>query len=204
MTTEIAAPETQAGATKGGRLFTGFLVLACLGLAVETLLLVRENRQLKERVANLSTTAQPPTIQAGAVFEDLSLRDEAGDESRIEFGEGQPHTLLLAFTLACPACERNLPIWSEIVPAEDTPRLRVRAVRLDRDAEPVEASINVLPLPLYSLVDAREVVALITHVPTTLLLDEWGIVEHAWTGMLEPGDQAELRSAIASVNQTGD
>ena len=195
MTTEDAVAQPGAEAGRGGQWFTIFLAVACLALAVEVTLLVIKTRRLEGEIARLSAAMQPKTVEVGEAFEPLTLVGEDGKEKLLEFGEGQPHTLMLLFTMSCPACEKTFPIWCEIIPTEETPALRVAAIRLDRDPEPVEASTNVLPVPVYTAKERGKTLQKITRIPTTVLVDGSGVVNKVWSGYLTPEKQQDLRNA---------
>ena len=193
------APPSQPPAGRGARVFTIFLTVACLALAVEVLLLVQKNRRLREALAQANAARRPANIAVGEAFDELPLIDESGEETVVEFGEGQPRTLMLVFTPACPACARTFPFWGEVIPAEDTPGLRVVAVRLDRAAEPIEVSEAVLPFAIYSPADAETPLRKVTSVPTTLLLDEFGVVEKVWTGIFTAEREQDFRDTLAAL-----
>ena len=194
---EVAQPGTEAG--RGGHWFTIFLAVACLALAVEVMLLVRKTRRLEGEIARLSAAMQPGTVEVGDAFEPLTLIGEDGEEVSLRFGHRQPHTLMLLFTMSCPACEKTFPIWSEIIPAEETPALRVAAIRLDRDPGLVEASTNVLPVPVYTAKERGKTLQKITRIPITVLVDGSGVVEKVWSGYLTPEKQQDLRNALEAT-----
>ena len=199
MFTEQTVPQSEAEASRGGQWFTIFLAVACLALAVEVILLVSKTRRLEGELSRLNAAVQPKTVEVGDAFEPLTLIGEDGEETSLEFGQGQPHTLMLLFTMSCPACEKTLPIWSEIVPAEDTPDLRVAAIRLDKDPEPVEASISVPPVPVYLVKERGKTLQKITRIPTTVLVNGSGVVEKVWSGYLTPEKQQDLRQTLEEV-----
>ena len=198
------ASESGYPAPRSRLLFTIFLVFACVALSVEVMLLVRKNRNLEERLSRATAATQIATIAPGDVIEPLILMDESGEEMTLEFSDGQTKSLMLVFTLACSACETTFPVWSEIVPIEDTSRLRVIAIRLDGEGAPAEASVNLLPFPVHSA-DVPETSSLrkISALPVTILLDGYGVVEKVWSGVLSQKDADALRETINALTETG-
>lgn len=203
MSTETAS-ESSHPAHRSSRLFTIFLVIACVALSVEVMLLVRKNRNLEESLSRAPATTQIATVEPGDVFEPLVLMDESGEEMTVEFGDGQAKSLMLVFTMACSACETTFPVWSEIVPVEDTPRLRVIAIRLDGEGALDEASVDLLPFPVHSA-DVPDTSSLrkISAVPATILLDAYGVVEKVWSGALSREDADALRETIDALIEAG-
>ena len=199
MSTEPTVPQSPAEASRGGQWFTIFLAVACLALAVEVVFLVSKTRRLEGEIARLSAAMQLGTVEVGDAFEPLTLIGEDGEETSLELGQGQPHTLMLLFTMSCPACEKTFPIWSQIIPTEETPALRVAAIRLDKNPEPVEASTNILPVPVYSVKERGKTFRKITRIPTTILVNGSGVVEKVWSGYLTPEKQQDLRETLGEV-----
>ena len=89
MSTEQTVPQSPAGANRGGQWFTIFLAVACLVLAVEVVFLVTKTRRLEGEVTQLRTAMQPKTVEVGDTFEPLTLIGEDGEETSLEFGQGQ-------------------------------------------------------------------------------------------------------------------
>lgn len=203
MSTEETVPPAEVDTGRGGRWFTIFLAVACLILAVEVVLLVRKTRRLETELARAFAAMRPSTVEVGEEFEPLTLVNEAGEERSLQFGEGQPHTLMLLFTLGCPACRKTFPIWSELIPVEDTPALRVVAIRLDKDPEPLEVSTSVLPVGVYAVTTPGKTLRKITRIPTTVLVDGFGVIENVWPGYLAPDEQQDLRSTLEKVTSYG-
>ena len=204
MRSETGTEPTRASG-RSGRSFTIFLVFACVALSVEVALLIRKNRSLEKRISQVIAAEKVVTLMPGDEFEPVALVDESGEEMLLDFGYGQPKSLLLMFTMGCAACEETFPVWSEIVPAASIPGLRVVAIRLDnRDALEEEAA-NILPFPVHSVVAGEEtLLRKVSHVPATLLLDEFGVVESVWSGVLTPEKAEDLDATIAAIIQLGD
>ena len=190
----------QAVARKGGA-FTIFLAVLCAALSVEVVLLVRKTNNLQQQLARAKTEA--PAIQPGAAFEPFTVVDEFGATALIEFGEDQPDTLLLAFSLTCGACEEVFPLWNEVIPVENSNALRVIPINLGSPDSQSDDESPALPVQAYSILpDDLESFSKITRIPATLLLSNKGVVEHAWSGVPSPDDESSLREAMAAYART--
>jgi hypothetical protein len=181
-----------------GRWFTGFLAIACMGLGAEVLLLTRKNHELNELLANAVNERTLADVQAGDLLEPFALLGEEGERVDLQFGPAQPKSLLLVFATGCPDCERVLPIWNGLVPRQDTGRLRVLGIRLNRQIDAGSEASPAVNFPVYTVRSRDKTrIGRVVSVPTTILLDEDGVVEQAWAGVLD-GNQADaLRNAIA-------
>jgi hypothetical protein len=186
-----------------GRWFTGFLAIACMGLGAEVLLLTRKNHELNELLANAANERTLADVQPGDLLEPFALLGEEGEHMDLQFGPAQPRSLLLVFAAGCPDCERVLPIWNQLVPGQTTTRLRVLGIRLDRPRDAGPDASPAVNFPVYTVRSRDKTrIGRVSSVPTTILLDEDGVVEQAWTGVLD-GNQADaLRNAIAVLTRS--
>jgi peroxiredoxin len=183
---------------RSGALLTIVLAIVCAAMAVEIVLLVQKTRRLEARVAQLSATPKPPSIKPGDAFEPFDLQTESGEQVTVGFGEGQPKSLLLVFSMACHACERIFPTWRQLLP-DVPPGVRVLPIRLDADA-PDGAANPQLQAPIYALRNQQEMRDQLSAVPSTILLDPFGTVDQVWTGQLSERHQTSLREAIAFLS----
>lgn len=180
---------------RGIDLFTGFLMVACLAMAVLVVLLARQNRELKTQIGEmLSASAPAPSVEPGDPLGEMVLRDAAGAELPLEFDGGEQRTVLLVFSTQCPACRETMPIWSEVLAQTSEPAARVLAVQLD---EPDEGSGAVLSVPIYHL-DREQSPAMagIPYIPATIVLDGSGTVERVWFGVPEEEARRTLAAAL--------
>lgn len=199
MQSENKSEPGQAVAAKSGA-FTIFLAVLCTGMAVEVVLLVRKTKDLERQLVQAKTVA--PLIQPGASFEPFTVVDEFGENTLIEFGDDQPETLLLAFSLTCGACEEVIPLWNEVIPVENSNALRVIPINLGSPDSHSDGESHALPVQAYSVLPADlEEFRKITRIPATLLLSNKGVVQQAWSGVPSPDDEEILREAIAAYTQ---
>lgn len=192
----------QVVARKGGA-FTIFLAVLCAGLSAEVVLLVRKTRDLEGQLAQ--TKANAPTIQPGAAFDPFTVVDEFGTSTLIEFGEDQPETLLLVFSVECAACDEVFPLWNEIVPVEISNTMRVIPIHLGSQESLSDGESYALPVSAFSIAPADlEPFGKITRIPATLLLNNKGVVEHAWSGVPTPDEANMIRDAVAAYARTSE
>lgn len=180
----------------GEKVFNIFLMVACAALAVLVLLLAMQNRRLKEQVSTLLTPQMPPeALQEGQVLEPLALLDDGGNRVVVNFEGLGERTLLLFFSPDCPACRETIPVWSVML-QNQPPAVRVIGVRLGAEMEDVPN----LPFGVYSPEDGgKSLAGKIPFVPATVLLDDKGLIERVWYGMLDEEKQAELSDILGGM-----
>lgn len=106
-----------------------FLWLAALGVLVENVVLVRQNRRLQEAAA--------PQIAAGTQLQMLSALTPDGRIVPVGFPAIGSKLLILTFSPGCPACQANQAKWMNL---ESTLRQKggVRVLWVSRD--PIEVT----------------------------------------------------------------
>ena len=175
-----------------GRAFTLLLAVISAALAVEVVLLVRENRRLHESLAQEHAAPARTRLQEGEVLEPFTLRKADGSLETIAFRPEVGPTLLLVFAEECPACPAVLQDWErEVVPDFLAASARVVGLRIDPSGG------NLAPagtsFPVFTLGDATEVpLDKLATVPLTVLLDRAGIVLFVRYGALEAEHKHEL------------
>jgi thiol-disulfide isomerase/thioredoxin len=178
----------------GEKVFSIFLMIACVALAVLVLLLAQQNRKLKSQLSTLLEPQMPAgALQEGDTLAPLALLDEGGNHLLLDFEGLGERTLLLFFSPDCPACRETVPVWSALL-QENPPRIRVAGIRLGAG---VEDAPN-LPFTVYTPEDAGQALAgKIPFVPATMILDDRGTIEQAWYGMLDEEKRGELTRILA-------
>ncbi len=179
---------------------TFVLVALCLVLSILVLALAWQNRALKTIAASVHAAQLPPdAMKAGDVAEPFGLLDEAGGEIAVGFPGGGARTLLLVFSSHCPACEKTLPIWNDILEEGLPADLRPIGIRTDRDAEGAGSLLTAgLRFPAFRPKNPPPpFLSRIPFVPATVLLDGRGRVEKVWYGMPSGEQRKEMRKAIA-------
>jgi hypothetical protein len=186
--------------------FVAFLVVACVGLAVLATLLARQNRDLKERLASDGRYAarQAEALKPGDLVKPFPVIDASGRESTIGFGEGESSTILLVYSTTCPACQEAIPRWKAVLGS--TPPTAVRILALERDRlDPARSAaalvLPALPFPAYTVESSgTELAKKLPFIPATVVLDDKGIVTHAWFGALTREKEEELLRLMGTAS----
>jgi hypothetical protein len=192
-------PMTPRGARRNGQagktdLFTVFLVLACVVLAVLVVLLARQNMKLKEEIGTITGTVPvEDALKPGDSLEAMTLLDEGGEKVELDFGGENGRTVLLVFSVHCPACEKTLPVWSEMFARAPASGARVIGIQLDMPADEGGLLTPSLPFPVFG-VERSDVDPLkkVPYIPATVVLEGNGVVEKVWFGILSGEDQDDI------------
>ena len=164
------------------------LSVISLALAVLVVLLVVQNRNLKQQLAG------PPGLAAGERLSSFALADASGAPVQVPVGDGK-RRLLLVFTSTCPHCAHAMPIWRDLM-AGGNGGLEVVGVQMDAGSEAAKP-IDTLPFPVMSPGTAPpEFLGKLTGVPASILVDGSGKIEKVIYGPPEKQDLDALRTAL--------
>jgi len=184
--------------------FSIFLMAACAVLSVLVILLAVQNLRLKRELSEQIAGPARDALQKGETLAALTLVAEDGASGPLEFGQGEERTLLLIFSVHCPACEQTFPIWEELVEElHKTPGLRIVGIQTDLASEAESHPSGTLP-PAFPFgifgvdYEASEAMARIPFIPATIVLDTAGVVEDLWFGVPEDDQVREIRNALES------
>ena len=187
-------PTTQPPAVTSGRglpIYGAFLHVALIGLAVSTLLLVRENRELRSQLP----PAAEPRIVAGDVVASFGVLEEDGTETVLESStHGDQDRLLFFFTTTCPVCRDNQPRWS-VLHERVVDRMDVVGVSLD-DPEQTRNYLEGFEVAfrVVTVIDPQSFVLEhgVDRVPLTVHVGADGTVRDSWLGPLPDDVVARL------------
>lgn len=163
-----------------------------VALSVEVLYLVKQNRDLRDRIED----ARPDRIAEGDELQAVPAADLAGRSARLEFSDDDRDTLLYVFTTTCPICSETQPTWKRIH-RELGERYRVVGVSVsDPEAVRAYAREHDLSYPILIPEDRRGFPEAydIPGVPTTVRVAPDGTVRQVWVGRLGEGIWEELRA----------
>jgi len=184
--------------------FSIFLMAACAVLSVLVILLAVQNLRLKRELSEQIASPAKDALQQGETLAALTLIGEDGESGLLEFGQGEERTLLLIFSVHCPACEQTFPIWEELVAElRQTPGLRIVGIQTDLASEDESYPSGTLP-PAFPFgifgvdYEASEAMGRIPFIPATIVLDTEGVVEEVWFGVPEDDRIDEIRDALGS------
>lgn len=195
---------TDSHSSQRGGWFTVFLMVACGVLSVLVVLLAVQNMRLKRELSEQYAGPMKDALQKGERLPNLTLVGENGAAGPLEFGQGEERTLLLVFSVRCPACEQTFPIWEELVQqVHGTPGLRMVGVQTDLAGEAESHPSGTLP-PAFPFgifgvdYEASEAMSKIPYIPATIILDKEGVVEEVWFGVPEGDQLEEIREALGA------
>ena len=184
--------------------FSIFLMAACTVLSVLVILLAVQNLRLRRELSEQIAGPAKDALQKGETLAALTLIGEDGESGLLEFGQGEERTLLLIFSVHCPACEQTFPIWEELVAElRQTPGLRIVGIQTDLASEDESYPSGTLP-PAFPFgifgvdYEASEAMGRIPFIPATIVLDTEGVVEEVWFGVPEDDRIDEIRNALGS------
>ena len=173
------------------------LVVACLVLSGLVVVLAWQNWSMKRQLSSASHRPDLPAeaLRPGDRLEPFEVLDASGAPVRIEFGEASPNTLLLVFSSTCPACERNMPTWNELLTQPLPKDWRVVAIQTDDGTHATP-----LPFTVYG-VDRAHPAPLdrVPFVPATVVVAPTGEVLSSWFGILSDDDRAALEQKLAPL-----
>jgi peroxiredoxin len=189
--------------TSGLRLVSVFgwilivVLIACNGL------LIRQNRQLRTVVDNLS---RDQSVQVGENFGNFRSVDLT-NKSITLYSEGRTRKLILFFNTQCPFCKKQNSHWTELLRQLHSQAFEVVALFNSRE-DPRVASDYLknygyedVGLPLRVLFSEDDVLReyKLGATPLTLVVNENGIVEKVWPGLWSRVMIAEVNSYFGSA-----
>ncbi|HXG06983.1 MAG TPA: redoxin domain-containing protein [Nitrososphaera sp.] len=181
----------------GKNLYSIILHLLVIVLAIEVVLLMRQNKALKEGRGS----AVQETIKEGEMLE-LSGLTPVTDG-------GQPDTtlhrqLIFVFTTRCPFCKETLPLWKYFADSvAQKNSVAVLGISLDPMQETqaylTEQQIR-FPVFIPAEKEAFSNKNKLHSVPQTILRNSGGIVEKVWRGRLTVDQFNEVVQAISIIH----
>lgn len=181
--------------------FTLFLGVACLALAVLTLLLAWQNRSLKAELAAAAGAPPPGALKSGDTLGAFDVVDATGQTTRVAF-DGHGETLLLVFSSTCGACRETIPVWNRLL--ADGASGAIHVVGIQTDFQPASTSgaaiaIPGLGFPVFGATDPQgEPMSKFPAIPAAALVDGSGAVKSVWFGVPTDAQVKELRRALQS------
>jgi len=178
------------------------LYLLLVALAVEVVILARQNSILKAQL-QMKGAIRPkvPPIEEGMKVPPIKVKSLDGKDYTIEYEASSKKTLLYFFSLSCPQCMRNIPMWRKLTDVlKDEPLVRIYGVvrgQVESAREYTEGFSLNFPVTVNPVSDSTLGKKYhIRFVPTTLLIDEDGRVVKAFTGVLSDSTQQEILNNI--------
>lgn len=167
------------------------LHLVLLGMSIEVLLLIRENRELHQ--AQESAVAAV-TLGEGDRLQPIAVRTLDGEPRTLELGRAGEESVLLIFTTTCPICQQNQPAWASLYERFQD-RYQIVGISVD-DLERTREYVARRRLPFRVVVpaDVRSFPRdyRVPGVPQTVVVGSDGRIRHVWSGPLPNDYSARL------------
>ncbi len=174
-----------------------FLYVILVFLSIEVIILVRQNNQLKE----LLTKGTVEQIKEGAFFKNISVVDTSGIPSQLSFKDTPKKTILFIFSTKCKYCIENIVNWESIY-KKYLNEYRIVALS-DNDMNETNKYVrtNNISFPVYVAKNSNfRKEYKIAGVPQTIILNQKGLVEKFWLGLLNDLSLEEVEQSLSNSN----
>ena len=176
---------------------TPLLALAVVLVAGVMWALIEQNRTLK---ASLDAGRRAPPssgLVSGLKLPDLPLMSLAGEPSNLTQVLGGKTAVVGFMTTTCPSCKANLEQWDAL--RTDLAELAIRFLALSFDDAQATRTFRVqhsIDWPMWEIPRSAAGLLPKTLVPTTLVVDQQGVILRSKTGVLSDLDRGELLAAV--------
>lgn len=180
-----------------GRLYFWLLHIVVLALAIDVVILARQNKELKE----IHTPSAARLVAAGDTlsFNGLNLIREGRDLNR---GNSSPR-LVYVFTTSCPWCRKNIQGWKRTANEFKKLGTDIIGISLDDSVKTINyIHENELNYPVAVPSDPRVFQASnrFASVPITIVATSSGIVKQVWSGALSDAQFQEVVGSVLKAN----
>lgn len=180
------------------RIFVVFCWAGAVVLVLNTVRLVRENRQLSQQVIHVYRSMELPI---GAVVPPIEGVDRFGRKFFLDSRAESLPVLVLVFSPTCPACDQNWPLWDSLVAAQQL--LGGKIITFDMTGRVREEYLRVHGIDahpcLVSLTPETTMSFRFRFTPQTYILHE-GKVVYGWTGVLHPSEIERAMDYLSNEN----
>jgi thiol-disulfide isomerase/thioredoxin len=180
----------------------GLILILC----TVNVLLIKQNLDLRRQLANGGRTLDLTTnfLQPGDVVSTVTATDLQGRPYQLDYKKDGRQRLLLFLSPNCPYCEQQSPFWRDLLDNVDSNRFMVVGVVSDQEdkqlvsahAEGAGYFKTKTPLALVFFDSESLGSYKLTATPTTLLINDEGLVEHAWIGKWDTNSEKEVAAAV--------
>ena len=175
------------------RLYSAFLHLAVVMLAIQVVILSNQNRRMKEAAGG----SAPDGLKIG---DTLVLQGVSPVNSRLILDTTSARQLVFIFTTSCPFCKQTVPMWNKLA-ARLQRSIPIIAISLDsRDSTIEYVKGNNLSFAVAFPLDAGRFKKLnkIVGVPMTLVRENSGKVLRLWKGKLDSLKALEVERSTSA------
>jgi thiol-disulfide isomerase/thioredoxin len=180
----------------------GLIVILC----VLDLLLIKQNLDLRRQLAAGARTLDltKNVLQPGDVVTPVTATDLNGHPYQLDYKKDGRQRLILFFSPTCPYCQQQSPLWRDLLDKVDSNRFTVVGVVSDREDKQLVSAYadrsgyfkTKTPLPLVFFDSDSLGSYKLTATPTTLLINEAGMVENEWVGKWDENKAMEVAAAL--------
>lgn len=168
--------------TKQHNYYMAFLHLIIAGLMVTVIILVMQNKELKQA----KPKSEADLLKAGDIVPPFSGIFLEGEIRVIRFVPPTKKVVIFAFDTRCPSCKENTPSWIRLWQMRDTAKVSIYAVSAHNKERNI-AYKKQFNLP-YDILMPKDSTFLRFYkpnaVPLTLVIGNGGKVEQAWPGIM--------------------
>lgn len=170
-----------------------FIIIALL--TGEVVLLMIQNRGLKSTLESLTNPIKP--LQPGERVEPFIVQTLSGNENTITYDDTTMKYLFFVLSTDCPHCLNNLTHWKEIATSDDNVHCDILGISMS-NLEETKKYVAERDVSFYLATAETSFVRKykIAGVPTTILIDENGIVEKVWIGELTNEQTGEIKNLL--------
>jgi hypothetical protein len=194
-----ASPRGNSASSGKVTVFGVIAVLIFLSMAVELVLLIKQNRELKAEISTLQADLASareqtlPTFQIGEVVEPLNVVSIHGEPAQITYDDESLDTVLLIFSPNCPSCAVNMENWKELEALLNRELDRIYYVSTMGGEETLPFIEEHQPDgPVFISDDNALLDYRVTYIPTTMEIGPGGVVKNVWVGELPDEAAAEI------------
>lgn len=180
----------------GRQVYSIFLHIALVVLAIEVAFLSWQNRKLQQMPSRAVEL-----IKKGDQFFSDNL-EVLQKNNALEI-TGPPQIVFL-FTTTCPFCKQSLELWDQIIEEAKERNILTLGISLDSRLNTMAfAKANHLNFSIFCTTNDKEFKKKnkITGVPITLVLNRTGQVENVWYGLLSAAEVSEVVSTISNLSK---
>lgn len=181
------------------KMYLGISPIVIIIMTLQLIRVMQDNQTLKKEYAKISNTGNNlmATLNAGQKIEHIKLPDLQGQTQ--EFPKTNQNTLIFVFSTNCPACQKNAENWNKIYSKVDKSKFYTLGLSISpKESTRSFASSKNFGFPVISLEgnDQYKEVLKLHRYPQTILVNNSGMVEKIWIGLLKPEHNVELSKAF--------
>ncbi|MBI5475298.1 MAG: redoxin family protein [Ignavibacteriales bacterium] len=179
--------------------FGSIIIIVLLG--AEVVLLTIQNNQLKNK---LQVYVQPEIdpLRAGDTVKSFRVQTLGGGFEEYRYEDYSSRHLFFILSTSCPHCLRNLPNWNKIA-EQRTDNVNIFGISTD-DIQLTKNYLETKDVKFYltSLTDTTfKKNYKIGGVPTTILVNEKGVVENVWVGAFTDSTTNEIIKLLKPIRR---